>query len=70
MAWIYLAGFIALPVLSKSFETLAVCQWCVKQNATIGKEIRYYKQHNVDVFFFLHQYHQDLIVSSDEKEPV
>lgn len=43
-------GFIALPVLSKSFETLAVCQWCVKQNATIGKEKRHYKQHSVDGF--------------------
>lgn len=44
-------GFMALPVLAKSFETLAVCQWCVKQNATIGKEMRHYKQHNVDGVF-------------------
>lgn len=38
VAWIYLQGFIALPVRSKSFETLAVCQWCVKHNTTIRKE--------------------------------
>lgn len=30
--------------------------------------MRHYKQHNVDGF--LHQYHQDLSVGSDEKESV
>lgn len=44
-------GFIALAVLSESFETFAVCQKCVEQNTTIGtkEEGTYYKQHNVHV---------------------
>lgn len=48
VAWIYLMGFIALAVLSKSFETLALCQQCVEQNTTIGTKGggTYYKQHN------------------------